>query len=225
MNCQECGYAMRLAQVTSTASADSVDATWEWVCDRGHASSTQGIETCSVCGRQSLNRRYEPGKSAIPIMMSVGCTECVNCNICGQPLGTLPRTFNAGSRDADDGGSDWSHIGCIAMQQEALRRANRPYQPGLGEVAHPLIVEEPRASTILTLGILSLLCCGIVFGPMAWVMASTDLHKIDSGLASDRDRSLIVVGQTLGIIGTAFAILGILFYMIRASSGHSGMYR
>jgi len=220
MNCQECGYAMRLVQVGGDSSTDVVDAKWEWVCDRGHASTTQGIETCTVCGRQCLNRRYESGKTSIPIQLSVGCTQCVNCNICGQPLGTLPRTFNADPRNLDEG-SDWSHIGCIAKQQEARRRANQPNQPGRGDVvSSPVILEEPRAATILTLGILSLLCCGVIFGPMAWVMASTDLDKMNTGRASDKDRSLIVVGQTLGIIGTAFAILGIFFYAIRASNGH-----
>lgn len=32
-----------------------------------------------------------------------------------------------------------------------------------------------RGSTILTLGILSLLVCGPILGPMAWVMGNTDL--------------------------------------------------
>jgi hypothetical protein len=219
MNCSECGNAMRLALVEDDSPMEGVDASWKWVCDRGHATSSQGIETCSVCGRQCLNRRYDAGKSAIPVQMAVGCTQCVNCNICGSPLGSLPRTFNSSPRNpADNSGSDWSHIGCIARQQETRRREAQPYQPSLSEVTQSRFVEEPRAATILTLGILSLLCCGIVFGPMAWVMASTDLHKIDSGIASDKDRSLIVVGQTLGIIGTAFAVLGLLWALIRHSS-------
>jgi len=219
MYCPECGLEMRLTQAAADTSTQTVDVKWSWTCGRGH-SSTDGIETCDVCGRQCLNRKFEPGKSAIPIQLSVGCTECVTCNICGEPLGTLPRTFNADPQNSGGEGSDWSHIGCIARQRAALRRANQPYQPSLGDVAQVTSLVETRASTILTLGILSLFCCGVILGPIAWVMASTDLYRIDSGQALDKDRSVIVAGQTLGIIGTILSITGLLVYMARHSSGY-----
>lgn len=62
--------------------------------------------------------------------------------------------------------------------------------------------EPGRSGTILTLGILSLVFLGPVFGIPAWVMANTDLRKIRSGIIDVSHKGMTQAGRVLGIIGT-----------------------
>ena len=66
--------------------------------------------------------------------------------------------------------------------------------------------EQSQATTILILGILGLIVCGIL-APFAWVMGKKELAAIDSGLRSPENRSTANAGKILGIIGTV--LLGI----------------
>lgn len=68
-----------------------------------------------------------------------------------------------------------------------------------------------NATIILVLGILSLICCGLL-GPVAWIMGNNALRDIDAGLGNPNDRGLVVAGRILGIIGTVLMILGIIAY-------------
>jgi len=77
-----------------------------------------------------------------------------------------------------------------------------PQQPGYGQT-YP---EESQATTILVLGILSLVLCQL-FGPFAWKMGSTELAAIDAGRRSPKDRQNANIGRILGIVGTV--MLGI----------------
>lgn len=77
-----------------------------------------------------------------------------------------------------------------------------------------------RASTILTLGILSLVICGIM-GPIAWSMGTEELRRIDAGETDPTQRGTVTAGRICGIIATAFMILGLvmfLFMMLAVSS-------
>jgi hypothetical protein len=67
--------------------------------------------------------------------------------------------------------------------------------------------DQTAGATILTLGILSLFCFGIILGPIAWYMGSTSLGLIESGVADATDRSIILAGRALGIIGTIWAAI------------------
>jgi hypothetical protein len=62
--------------------------------------------------------------------------------------------------------------------------------------------EQGRGSTILLLGILSILVSGLVFGIVAWVMGIRDLKKIGAGIISETERATTLAGTVLGIIGT-----------------------
>lgn len=76
--------------------------------------------------------------------------------------------------------------------------------------------EQSQATTILVMGILGLIMCGIL-APFAWVMGSKELAAIDSGLRSPENRSTANAGKILGIIGTVLLgiglIVGIFFFL------------
>jgi hypothetical protein len=68
-----------------------------------------------------------------------------------------------------------------------------------------------RGTTILVIGIISIVCCGIILGPIAWIMGAGDLKKIASGQISQDAKGLTQAGMICGIIGTIVGILGIIW--------------
>lgn len=66
-----------------------------------------------------------------------------------------------------------------------------------------------RGGVILTLGILSLACCGIIFGPMAWIMGQNDLAAIRAGNMDPEGEGLTNAGRICGIVGTIFGVIGL----------------
>jgi uncharacterized membrane protein YvlD (DUF360 family) len=68
--------------------------------------------------------------------------------------------------------------------------------------AHFPMIEQGRGSTILLLGILSIILAGLLLGIPAWVMGNSDLKKIKSGKMSSNDRAATLAGMVFGIIGT-----------------------
>ncbi len=74
--------------------------------------------------------------------------------------------------------------------------------------------EPPRSTnstTILILGILSLVVCAVM-GPIAWWMGKAELQQMDAGLVSNQDRGSVNAGYICGIIGTV--LMGISLLMI-----------
>jgi hypothetical protein len=67
-----------------------------------------------------------------------------------------------------------------------------------------------RGTTILVLGILSLVMCQIL-GPIAWIMGNQDLKEIRAGRMDPEGESATTAGRVLGIISTIFllAVLGL----------------
>lgn len=65
-----------------------------------------------------------------------------------------------------------------------------------------------RGSTILVLGILSLVVCAVC-GPIAWVMANKDIAEMDAGLMDPLGMEQTKAGKICGIIGTALLLLGL----------------
>jgi len=76
-------------------------------------------------------------------------------------------------------------------------------------------MEPHRASTILVLGILSIVICAVC-GPIAWVMANKDMIKMNSGLMDPSGLEQTKAGKICGIIGTVLLILGVIFAIIYA---------
>jgi uncharacterized membrane protein YjgN (DUF898 family) len=69
--------------------------------------------------------------------------------------------------------------------------------------------EASQATTILVLGILGIVVCGIL-GPFAWSMGNKELAAIDAGRRPPENRGTANAGRILGIIGTVLLGLGIL---------------
>ena len=66
-----------------------------------------------------------------------------------------------------------------------------------------------RGGTILTFGIVGILCC-MPFGIAAWVMGASDLSEIRSGRMDPSGESMTRVGMILGIVSVGLAILWVL---------------
>lgn len=76
--------------------------------------------------------------------------------------------------------------------------------------ASPALPRSSQATVTLILGILSVLCCYIL-GPVAWYLGKSDLDQIKAGQLSREDEGLAKAGMILGIIGTIFLVLALIW--------------
>ena len=101
------------------------------------------------------------------------------------------------------------------------RRKNDLLQAGIAErqsnersrPVQPIARKPHRAGTILTLGIIGLFVCG----PLclaAWVMGGNDLREMDAGIMDSSGRSTTSTGHSIGILGTALWIIGVIVLFI-----------
>lgn len=67
-----------------------------------------------------------------------------------------------------------------------------------------------RPTIILVLGILGVVCCGLL-APVAWVMGSSELKAIRAGTSPASGEGLSKAGMILGIIGTVLLVLSLLW--------------
>ena len=78
---------------------------------------------------------------------------------------------------------------------------------GFAPAAGPRRFRRPhRGGTILTLGILGVICCQLL-GPVAWVMGQADMRQINDGVMDPEGKALTQVGMILGIVGTVILVL------------------
>ncbi len=69
--------------------------------------------------------------------------------------------------------------------------------------------DHPNGTTILVLGILSLVACGLL-GPVAWVMGNKAIREIDADAGvTYRNRGNVTAGRVCGIISSVLMILGV----------------
>lgn len=71
-----------------------------------------------------------------------------------------------------------------------------------------------RGDMVLVLGILALLVCAPILGPMAWVMGNNDLAEMDAGRMDPTGRSNTSVGRVLGIVATCMIVAGIAMFCL-----------
>ncbi|MDP9464256.1 MAG: DUF4190 domain-containing protein [Actinomycetota bacterium] len=91
---------------------------------------------------------------------------------------------------------------------------NAPPPPGF--IAHGqfgLTREHPQGTTILVLGILSLVVCGVL-GPFAWSMGNKALREIDASGEMWSNRGNVTAGRICGIISTCLLAAGILLFIV-----------
>lgn len=79
-----------------------------------------------------------------------------------------------------------------------------------GSGAYP---EASQATTVLVLGILGIVICGIL-APFAWSMGNKELAAIDAGRRPPDQRSTANAGRILGIIGTVLLGIGIVVFLL-----------
>src|SRR5262245_36782060 len=70
-----------------------------------------------------------------------------------------------------------------------------------------------QAIMSLVLGILSIVCCGIL-APIAWYLGSQEQKAIREGRSPAAGEGVAKAGMILGIIGTVLLILGILWIFL-----------
>jgi uncharacterized membrane protein YjgN (DUF898 family) len=73
--------------------------------------------------------------------------------------------------------------------------------------------EQSQATTILVLGILGIVICGIL-APFAWNMGNKELAAIDAGRRSPENRGTANAGRILGIVGTVLLAIGIIIAIL-----------
>lgn len=82
------------------------------------------------------------------------------------------------------------------------------------EPAHPWAAPaghaHPRGTTVLVLGILSVSVL-TVLGPFAWVMARHALQEADAAPHPTTNRSSLMAGKVLGIVGTCLTAAWLLW--------------
>lgn len=87
--------------------------------------------------------------------------------------------------------------------------------------AHGYATEHPQGTTILILGIVSLVACGLV-GPFAWAMGNTAIREVDANPYAYTNRSNIQAGRILGMVSTGLLVLqvlGLVFFFVVLAAG------
>ena len=78
--------------------------------------------------------------------------------------------------------------------------------------------EHPQGTTILVLGILSLVICGLL-GPVAWIMGQKAIREMDGDpTTSWANRGKVNAGRICGIIATALLVVGVIVIAARSGS-------
>ncbi|MGK8502206.1 DUF4190 domain-containing protein [Nocardia asiatica] len=83
--------------------------------------------------------------------------------------------------------------------------------------------DHPQATTILILGISSLVLCQLA-GPFAWVMGKRALNEINSSGGTIGGRGNVNAGYICGIIATALLCLSLLFVALFVVLGLVGAF-
>ncbi len=88
-----------------------------------------------------------------------------------------------------------------------------PAQPQTPSPTQPMLVKPHRGPAVLVLGIVGIVVC-FVCGIIAWIMGSGDLKEMDQGVRDPEGRGLTKAGMICGIVGTALAALGLVWWLI-----------
>ena len=73
--------------------------------------------------------------------------------------------------------------------------------------------DHPQATTVLVLGILGLVLCGLI-APFAWVMGNRVVAEIDASGGRVGGRSAANAGRICGIVGSVLISLGLLLVLL-----------
>lgn len=76
--------------------------------------------------------------------------------------------------------------------------------------AAPATAGSSKATTALVLGILGFLCCQLC-APFAWYIGKNEVKAIKDGTSPAAGQGTAMAGMILGIIGTIFLVLGVIW--------------
>ena len=82
-------------------------------------------------------------------------------------------------------------------------------QPPIPQPYAPAPPPHPQATTVLVLGILGIVVCGVL-GPFAWVIGNRTVAEIDAAGGRLGGRTEANVGRILGMVASALLILSVL---------------
>jgi hypothetical protein len=103
--------------------------------------------------------------------------------------------------------NDQQRIAALSAQlvatQQALQRL------GGMHIAHGPFILAPRGTTILVLGILSIMLCQVL-GPVAWAMGNEELRRIGIGQVDPMTRNSVTAGRICGIVATVLLIISVI---------------
>ena len=115
---------------------------------------------------------------------------------------------SAGSYPPSAGG-----YGPPGAQGDRPYASDAPPPPAFGQ-QYGAMAPSVNGTTILVLGILGVVCFQIL-GPIAWIMANNALKTLDQYPYADQSqRGTVVAGRIMGIIGTVFLGLGVLYWIV-----------
>jgi hypothetical protein len=73
--------------------------------------------------------------------------------------------------------------------------------------------EHPDGTTVLILGVLSLVVCRFL-GPVAWIMGNKAIAEIDGNPGAYTNRGSVQAGRICGIISSSLIILTVVFIAV-----------
>ncbi|MFI1915492.1 hypothetical protein [Nocardia sp. NPDC020380] len=117
----------------------------------------------------------------------------------GQPYGTPP-------------GYGQPYGGAPGYNQPGYPPGGQPGYPPAGYFGAPP-PDHPQATTILIVGILSVVLCQIL-GPVAWVMGRRARDEIDASNGGIGGRTLVTVGYVCGIVATCLLLLYVTIFVV-----------
>lgn len=80
------------------------------------------------------------------------------------------------------------------------------------------VLRAHRATLVLILGIVGLLCCMPV-GIVAWVLGHQDLKDMDAGAMDPTGRGMTQAGKILGIISVVLFVVGTIIWVCLLAFG------
>ena len=160
---------------------------------------------CSGCGNTLRVPDEHAGRQA----------KCPVCErISEVPLVSRPGDVPRGD-DFDLGGGDLPRSGDVSLGADDVPvggggipplASDNPYESS--QTYSSSLLQPHRGGLILTLGILSVLCCNLL-GIAAWIMGNEDLNKMERGQMDPSGRGLTQAGKVLGIIAIVLMVLAI----------------
>ena len=123
---------------------------------------------------------------------------------------------SAGSYSPISGG-----YGPPGAQGDRPYASDAPPPPAFGQ-QYGAMAPSVNGTTILVLAIIGMACFHIL-GPIAWIMANNALKTLDQYPYADQSqRGTVVAGRVIGIIGTVFLALGIIYFIFVLAVGIGG---